>query len=119
MTVVAPKTFERKTNVRWPKKLCLMLPQLLRSNGLHWRQYGEFVAGLTSADDKLKLDVDTTRKAQLKTVQPRTKPAILLMLMLLCPAPYFANALLCVVFIRFCCKILIHILKQCTQMSRL
>ena len=38
-TVVAPKTLERKTNVRWPEKLCLMLPQLLRPNGLHSRSW--------------------------------------------------------------------------------
>jgi hypothetical protein len=60
MTVVAPKTFEIKINVRWPRKLCLMLPQLLRPNGLHWRSTWEFVAGLTSADDKLKREVETT-----------------------------------------------------------
>ncbi len=63
-------------------------------NGLHWRSTWEFVASLTSADDKLKRDVETTSEAKLKTVQPRTKPAILLMLKFQRPAPYFANALL-------------------------
>jgi hypothetical protein len=63
-------------------------------NGLHWRSTWEFVAGLTSADDKLKRDVENTCEVQSKTVQPRTKPAILLMLKLQSPAPYFANALL-------------------------
>ena len=57
-------------------------------------KYGEFIACLTGADDKLKRDVETTSEAQSKTVQPRTKPAILLMLKFQCPAPYFANALL-------------------------
>ncbi len=57
-------------------------------------KYGEFIACLTSADDKLKRDVETTGKVQTKTVQPRTKPAILLMMKLQRPAPYFANALL-------------------------
>jgi len=32
----------------------------LAYNGVHWRQYGEFVAGLTSADDKVNRDVETT-----------------------------------------------------------
>ena len=57
-------------------------------------KYGKFVAGLTSADDKWKTDVETTSEAQTKTVKPRTKPVILLMMKLQCPAPYFANALL-------------------------
>ena len=57
-------------------------------------KYGEFIACLTSADDELKRDVETTSEAQSKTLQPRTKPAILLMLKFQCPAPYFANALL-------------------------
>jgi len=43
---------------------------------------------------KLKCDAETTGEAQSKTVQPQTKPAILLMMKLQRPAPYFANALL-------------------------
>src|SRR5687767_9060292 len=42
----------------------------------------------------LKRKVKTTYAAPTKTVQPRTKPAILLMMKLQRPAPYFANALL-------------------------
>ena len=49
-------------------------------------------------DDDLKREVETTSQVQTKTVQPRTKPAILLMLMLHRLAPYFANALLYDVF---------------------
>ena len=67
-------------------------------NGLHWRQYGEFIACLPGGDDELKREVEATGKAQSKTVQPRTKPAILLMMKFQCPAPYFANALLAAVF---------------------
>ncbi len=63
-------------------------------NGLHWRSTWEFVAGQTSGDDELKRNVETTCEAQTKTVQPRTKPAILPMQKLQRPAPYFANALL-------------------------
>jgi len=33
-------------------------------------KFGEFVAGLTSADDKMKRDVEATGAAQSKTVQP-------------------------------------------------
>ena len=50
-TVVAPKTLERKTNMRWPEMLCLMLPQLLRSNGLHWRSW-EFEKRLSGRNAK-------------------------------------------------------------------
>ena len=46
---------------------------------------------------KLKRKVETIYKAQPKIVQPRTKPAILLMMKLQRPAPYFANALLAAV----------------------
>jgi hypothetical protein len=73
----------------------------MTANGLHWRSAGEFVAGLTSADDNLKRDVETTTEAQLKTVSPQTKPAILLMMKLHSPAPDFANALLAAGFLKF------------------
>ena len=59
---------------------------------------GEFIACLPGADDELKRRVETIDTAQTKTVQPQTNPAILLMLKLQCPAPYFANALLPAVF---------------------
>ena len=78
----------------------------IAANGLHWRQYGEFVAGLTSANDKLKGNVEATGAAQSKTVQPRTKPAILLMMKLHLPAPYFANALLAAVDVLYFSKYL-------------
>ena len=54
----------------------------LAGNGLHLRQYGAFVACLPGADDELKRDVETTSYVQPKTVQPRTKLAILLELKL-------------------------------------
>ena len=60
-------------------------------------KYGNSLLVLPGADDKLERDVETTSEAQSKTVQPRTKPAILLMMMLQRPAPYFANALLAAV----------------------
>ena len=69
-------------------------------------KYGKFIAGLTSADEKLKRDVETTEEAQKKTVQPRTKPALLLMMKLHCPAPYFANALLAAVDVLYFSKYL-------------
>ena len=68
-------------------------------NGLHWRSTREFVVGLTSGNDNYKREVETTGLVETKTVQPRTKPAILLMMKLQRPAPYFANALLAVVLL--------------------
>ncbi len=59
---------------------------------------GEFFAGLTSADDKLKRNVETTGEVQSKMVQPRTNPAILLKMKFQRPAPHFANALLTAAF---------------------
>ena len=32
----------------------------MAANGLHWRQYGEFIASPPGADDQLKRDVETT-----------------------------------------------------------
>ena len=69
----------------------------MTANGLHWRSTGNLWLVLPSADDNLERDVATTIKDQPKIVQPRTKPAILLMMMLQRPAPYFANALLAAV----------------------
>ncbi len=59
---------------------------------------GDLLLVPPGAADELKCEVETTHEAQPKTVQPRTKPAILLMMKLQRPAPYFANALLCVRF---------------------
>src|SRR5688572_9193306 len=74
----------------------------MAANGLHWRSTREFVADLTSANDKLICKVEATDQAQSKTVKPRTKPAILMMMKLQRPAPYFANALLCAGFPNMC-----------------
>ena len=32
----------------------------LAYNGLHWREYGEFIAGLPGGEDKLKAKVEIT-----------------------------------------------------------
>ena len=60
-------------------------------------KFGEFIASLPGGDDELERKTETTNKVQKKTVQPRTKSAILLMMKLQRPAPYFANALLAAV----------------------